>query len=67
MKGCDVLCLYPFLSGGMESWRSTQRRGLVPKENVDTSFHTWMDHLSHGNSEHMIDRLTEYYNGLWEE
>lgn len=46
---------------------SKAKRGLVPKENVDTSFHTWMDHLRHGNSKQLIDRLTEYYNGLWEE
>lgn len=43
------------------------KRGLVPRENVDMSFHTWIDHLSHGNSKQLIKRLTDYYNKLWEE
>jgi hypothetical protein len=43
------------------------KRGLVPRENVDMSFHTWIDHLSHGNSQQLIKRLTDYYNKLWEE
>lgn len=41
------------------------KRGLVPKENVDSSFATWINHLSKGNSTKLIDRLTHYYNQLW--
>ena len=43
------------------------KRGLVPKENVDMSFQTWIDHLSKGNSYHLIQRLTKFYNDLWED
>lgn len=42
------------------------KRGLVPRENVDMSFRTWIDHLSKGNSYHLIQRLTIFYNNLWE-
>ncbi len=43
------------------------KRGLVPKENVDMSFTTWINHLSKGSSKQLIRRLTEYYQNLWKE
>lgn len=43
------------------------KRGLVPRESVDASFETWINHLSKGNSWNLIDRLTKYYNKLWED
>lgn len=41
------------------------KRGEIPKENVDISFHTWIDHIGKGNSQQLIKRMTEYYNDLW--
>lgn len=43
------------------------KRGLVPRENVDSSFETWLNHLSKGSSWKLTKRLTEYYNQLWED
>lgn len=42
------------------------KRGEVPRENVDASFETWMQHLSKGNSQKVIARLRKYYKSLWE-
>ena len=43
------------------------KRGELPKEHVDASFQTWLDHLSHGNSWKLIHKLKDYYNALWED
>lgn len=43
------------------------KRGLVPRSNVDMSFATWINHLSKGNSAKLINRLTRFYNHLWED
>lgn len=42
------------------------KRGEVPRENVNASFETWMQHLSKGNSQKAIARLIKYYKSLWE-
>lgn len=41
------------------------RRGEVPRENVDASFATWIDHLGKGNSRKLVARLNKYYDSLW--
>lgn len=43
------------------------KKGLVPRENVDMSFETWIQHLNKGNSQRLIKRLTKYYHELWED
>lgn len=42
-------------------------RGEVPRENVDQSFETWIQHISKGNSWNLIQRLKKYYQNLWKE
>ena len=41
------------------------KKGLIPKENVDMSWRTWIDHLSKGNSYKLIQRLNKFYEDLW--
>lgn len=42
------------------------RKGELPKEHVDMSFETWMDHLSKGDTWKLRAKLKAYYAGLWE-
>ena len=41
------------------------KRGEVSRDSVDSSFATWINHLSKGNSQKLVSRLTKYYNDLW--
>lgn len=43
------------------------KRGEINRENVDTSFGTWLDHISKGNSYKLTKRMKEYYESLWKE
>lgn len=43
------------------------KRGETPRESVDESFRSWKDHASKGNSYKLIQRMDEFYKGLWEE
>lgn len=43
------------------------KKGRMPKEAVDASFQTYLDHLSHGNTWKLRTRLTAWYNELWKE
>lgn len=41
------------------------KAGNCTRESVDSSFRTYIDHLSKGNSYHLIMKLEQYYNELW--
>lgn len=43
------------------------KRGECTKESVDSSWATWINHLSKGNTYKLIQRLNKYYKELWEE
>lgn len=43
------------------------KRGLKTKEMVDTSYQCWKAHAQRGNSFHLLQRMDEYYRGLWKE
>lgn len=42
------------------------KRGECTRESVDSSWATWIDHLSKGNTYKLIQRLNKYYRELWE-
>lgn len=42
------------------------KRGECPRECVDASWRTWIDHLSKGTCQRLIWRLEKYYKALWE-
>ena len=43
------------------------KRGEVPRESVDMSWATWIDHLSKGDTYNLINRLNKFYKKLWED
>lgn len=46
---------------------SLARRGKMTKAKVDECFQSWCAHASKGNCHSLIQRMTEYFNKLWEE
>lgn len=43
------------------------KRGEIPKDSVDASWKTWIDHIGKGNSYHLVKRMEAYYKSLWED
>jgi hypothetical protein len=44
-----------------------EKRGEVPRESVDMSWATWINHLSKGDTYNLINRLNKFYKKLWED
>lgn len=42
-------------------------RGDLPKSSVDESYRAWRDHAAKGNSWKLLQRMDQYYAGLWKE
>ena len=41
------------------------KRGELPKERVDESYKAWRNHASKGNTHGLLQRMDNYYKGLW--
>lgn len=43
------------------------KRGILTKEQVDSSFDAWKAHVQRGNTYKLLLRMNKYYKKLWEE
>lgn len=46
---------------------SKAKRSELSREKVDQCFECWIAHAEKGNTWHLVQRMKQYYNSLWEE